>query len=89
MSPVIVTALREALGGLLRRGGGTALPDVDYPSLSSTGRLVFPHGKGSTVGSYVMLQLAKNKKVVTSWPVNDTLLVTNARGTGGLKGRFL
>jgi len=24
--------------------------------------LVFPHGKGSTVGSYVMLQLAKNKK---------------------------
>ncbi len=24
--------------------------------------LVFPNGKGSTVGSYVMLQLAKNKK---------------------------
>lgn len=24
--------------------------------------LVFPHGKGSTVGSYVMLQLAKNNK---------------------------
>lgn len=24
--------------------------------------LVFPHGKGSTVGSYVMLQLAKNGK---------------------------
>jgi predicted aconitase with swiveling domain len=24
--------------------------------------LIFPHGKGSTVGSYVMLQLAKNKK---------------------------
>ncbi|MFH1785956.1 MAG: DUF126 domain-containing protein [Candidatus Micrarchaeota archaeon] len=24
--------------------------------------LVFPRGKGSTVGSYVMLQLAKNKK---------------------------
>jgi len=24
--------------------------------------LLFPHGKGSTVGSYVMLQLAKNKK---------------------------
>lgn len=24
--------------------------------------LVFPQGKGSTVGSYVMLQLAKNKK---------------------------
>jgi len=24
--------------------------------------LVFPHGKGSTVGSYVMLQLKKNKK---------------------------
>jgi predicted aconitase with swiveling domain len=24
--------------------------------------LIFPHGKGSTVGSYVMLQLAKNNK---------------------------
>ncbi|MFH1307178.1 MAG: DUF126 domain-containing protein [Candidatus Micrarchaeota archaeon] len=24
--------------------------------------LVFPHGKGSTVGSYVLLQLKKNKK---------------------------
>ena len=24
--------------------------------------LIFPHGKGSTVGSYVMLQLAKNSK---------------------------
>ncbi len=24
--------------------------------------LIFPNGKGSTVGSYVMLQLAKNKK---------------------------
>lgn len=24
--------------------------------------LIFPHGKGSTVGSYVMLQLAKNGK---------------------------
>jgi predicted aconitase with swiveling domain len=28
--------------------------------------LVFPNGKGSTVGSYVMLQLAKNNKAPTA-----------------------
>jgi len=28
--------------------------------------LIFPNGKGSTVGSYVMLQLAKNRKAPTA-----------------------
>lgn len=35
--------------------GGTALPEVDYPTVTATGRLVFPHDPGGTFEQRVQL----------------------------------
>ncbi|KXB00633.1 hypothetical protein AKJ35_01460 [candidate division MSBL1 archaeon SCGC-AAA833F18] len=49
------------LGGLDPKTGKITEPDHDLEGGSVKDRiLVFPHGKGSTVGSYVLYQLAQN-----------------------------
>ncbi len=51
------------LGGVDPRTGIVIEKGHPLEGKSVSGKvLVFPNGKGSTVGSYVMLQLAKNKK---------------------------
>jgi len=51
------------LGGVDPKTGDVIEKGHPLEGRNVAGRvLVFPHGKGSTVGSYVMLQLAKNKK---------------------------
>lgn len=51
------------LGGVDPATGEVTDPDHPLRGKSVSGKvLVFPNGKGSTVGSYVMLQLAKNGK---------------------------
>jgi predicted aconitase with swiveling domain len=51
------------LGGVDPKTGDVIEKGHPLEGKNVSGRvLVFPHGKGSTVGSYVMLQLAKNKK---------------------------
>ena len=49
------------LGGVDPSTGKIVEPGHELQGESVSGRiLVFPHGKGSTVGSYVLYQLAKN-----------------------------
>jgi hypothetical protein len=49
------------LGGVDPETGTVIARDSDIAGESIAGRvLVFPHGKGSTVGSYIMLRLKKN-----------------------------
>jgi predicted aconitase with swiveling domain len=51
------------LGGVDPKSGEVIEKNHPLVGKNVAGRvLVFPHGKGSTVGSYVMLQLAKNGK---------------------------
>ncbi|MCI0504064.1 DUF126 domain-containing protein [Candidatus Micrarchaeota archaeon] len=51
------------LGGVDPKTGTVMEKGHPLEGKNISGRvLVFPNGKGSTVGSYVMLQLAKNKK---------------------------
>ena len=51
------------LGGVDQRSGDVMEKGHPLEGKNIAGKvLVFPHGKGSTVGSYVMLQLAKNGK---------------------------
>jgi predicted aconitase with swiveling domain len=51
------------LGGVDPRSGDVMEKGHPLEGKNIAGKvLVFPHGKGSTVGSYVMLQLAKNGK---------------------------
>ena len=51
------------LGGVDPETGDVIEKGHPLEGKNITGKvLVFPNGKGSTVGSYVMLQLAKNKK---------------------------
>ncbi|MBU0590586.1 DUF126 domain-containing protein [Candidatus Micrarchaeota archaeon] len=49
------------LGGIDPKTGKVTEKGHELEGKNIAGKvLVFPHGKGSTVGSYVMLQLAKN-----------------------------
>ncbi|MBN1170167.1 DUF126 domain-containing protein [Candidatus Micrarchaeota archaeon] len=51
------------LGGIDPETGNVMEKGHELEGKNISGKiLVFPNGKGSTVGSYVMLQLAKNKK---------------------------
>lgn len=60
--PLLVTdAPLSFLGGVDPATGTVIDPDHPLHGRSVAGRvLVFPHGKGSTVGSYVLYGLAKN-----------------------------
>ena len=60
--PLLVTdAPLSFLGGVDPATGMVIDPDHPLHGRSVAGRvLVFPHGKGSTVGSYVLYGLAKN-----------------------------
>ncbi len=51
------------LGGVDSRSGGVVEKGHPLEGKSVAGRvLLFPHGKGSTVGSYVMLELKRNNR---------------------------
>lgn len=60
---LITTEPLSFLGGVDPNSGEVIEPWHPLQGKNIAGKIfVFPHGKGSTVGSYVMLQLAKNRK---------------------------